>query len=378
MSELVEGLRQGGGRRSPRDIGPRSRRSKRNLERGGGLGRRGHLVGHRRVAGDHLAEGEELLRRVPRLIERGVVVVGGHQGQVAPLVVRAVGQPEVGAAVEHVDVDRGAGRQQLVEVGGGRGDIGRVMHAAPPVEPSVPELRAHQRTRGLMAAQGGEPFGAPGAEGSGLVQPGEASVAQHPIDGLIHGRQRNGDPGIASRGHQRLEIGAVGAVGAVLVLDLHQDHRPTVVDLPRCDDVVHAAQVGGHLGEEGRSGGAQSFDAAREPHRQSAVVPLGADVGAGAHDRVEALRLHQVEESPQIVPSTSVPLSAPRFVRVPGDVGLDRVQSHQPGFADAVAPLVGVHAEVVDGAGDHLVRLSVAEEVGVAEGEGGHVSWCFR
>lgn len=44
---------------------------------------------------------------------------------------------------------------------------------------------------------------------------------------------------------------------------------------------------------------------------------------------------------------------------------------------DVVLLLIGVYLEVVDGVGDYLVWLVVVEEVGVIEGEGGYVLWCF-
>ena len=56
-----------------------------------------------------------------------------------------------------------------------------------------------------------------------------------------------------------------------------------------------------------------------------------------------------------------------RLVRVPGDVGLDRVQAHQPRLADAVSPLVGVHPEVVQRTRQDAVGSAVEEEVVVAD-----------
>ena len=61
-----------------------------------------------------------------------------------------------------------------------------------------------------------------------------------------------------------------------------------------------------------------------------------------------------------------------RRVRVPGDVGLDRVEAHQPRLADAVRPLVRVHPEVVDRTGEDAVRLAVEQEVVLADGRSGH------
>ena len=59
-------------------------------------------------------------------------------------------------------------------------------------------------------------------------------------------------------------------------------------------------------------------------------------------------------------------------MRVPGDVGFDRVQPEPPRLVDAVGPLAGVHAEVVQGAGDDPERLAVEQEVVLADAEFGH------
>ena len=63
-----------------------------------------HLGGNREVLGDDVPERKVLGRGVAVLGERRVVVVGGDGGLVDALVVGTVGEAEVGAAVEHVDV----------------------------------------------------------------------------------------------------------------------------------------------------------------------------------------------------------------------------------------------------------------------------------
>ncbi len=121
------------------------------------------LVADRRVLGDHVAHRPVLLGRVAGLVERGVVVIARDDREVRPLVVGAVGEPEVRAAVEHVDVDRRAALEQLVEAAGGVVDGGQVVMAPPVVEPAVPELRAHQRSGRLVPAQACRAVRAPGS-----------------------------------------------------------------------------------------------------------------------------------------------------------------------------------------------------------------------
>ncbi len=220
---------------------------------------------------------------------------------VRALVVGAVREAEVRAAVEHVDVDRRARGEQRVELRGGVGRGGRVVVLAPVVEPAVPELAAHERPGRLVAAEGREALGGARAEGSGAVQLVEAAAREHLVGRLVDGRQRHDDAGLAREVDEVAEVVGVVAVRAVLVLDLHEDHGTAHVDLPRRDDLVDAAE---ELVDGREVQRLAATDAHRgileQPARQPAAVPLGADVGAGAHDRVHALRVHEVEEAAEV------------------------------------------------------------------------------
>ena len=118
------------GSRAPRRSGERSGRRRRRrpgepLDRrdeldgrsaGAGSERAGRSSGTSRVARDHIAKRPVLLGGLSGLIERGVVVVRRHDRKVAALVVRAVREAEVRAAVEHVDVHGCPGGEQRVEM----------------------------------------------------------------------------------------------------------------------------------------------------------------------------------------------------------------------------------------------------------------------
>src|SRR5690606_27095476 len=111
------------------------------------------------------------------------------------------------------------------------------------------------------------------------------------------------------------------AVRAVLVLDLHEDHAATAVDLPRRDDGVHLLEVRGDLGDIGRIAAAQLHAVVSgQPGGQSAVVPLRADVVSRPDDRVHALFGDAVEEAAEVDVAVLAPLPLARLVRVPGDV----------------------------------------------------------
>ena len=291
-------------------------------------------------------------------------------GLVDALVVGAVREPEVRAAVQHVDVDRCPGREEVVEFAGGCRGIRRVVMRAPVVEPTAPELRAHQGAGGLLAAQRREALGRARAERAGREEAGDVAGGEHRRLGLVDGRQRHGGAGLAEQVGERLQVGVVGSVRAVLVLDLQQDDRTAAVDLQRRDDVHDGAQVVGDRRHVARFERADAdLGVAEEPCRESAAVELGADVGAGAHDRVQALFLHLAQETGEVEPPGRVEHARLGAVLVPGDVGLDRVEAHHAPHADAVAPLVGVDAEVMQGSGDHPVRLAVQKEVVLTDRE---------
>lgn len=239
------------------------------------------------------------------------------------------------------------------------------------VEPPAPELAAHERAGGLLGAQGREALGGAGAERSRRVQLGDGARGEHVGLGLVDGEQRHGGAGVAEHPGEFAQVVVVGAVRAVLVLDLHEDDGAAAVDLQRRDDLEHLSQVGRDGGEVARLARAHAYAGfAQQPAGQPSPVELGADVGARPHDRVHALGLHLAQEPGEVEAPRRVEDALLGGVLVPRDVRLDGVESHHPAHADAVAPLVGVHAEVVQRARDHTVRAAVEQEVVVSDGEG--------
>jgi hypothetical protein len=91
----------------------------------------------------------------------------------------------------------------------------------------------------------------------------------------------------------------------------------------------------------------------QEPAGKAAPIPLGADVGAGPDDRVEAeLVLRHPDPGLQV---GQVDLGEilqggrhPALVPVPGDIGLDRVAARLLDLAEAVAPERRGAAEVLE------------------------------
>ena len=109
-----------------------------------------------------------------------------------------------------------------------------------------------------------------------------------------------------------------------------------------------------------------------QPGGQPAVVPLGADVGTGPDDGVHPGLGDQAQETIEIQAPGKVELPWRRRVRVPREVGLDRVQAHPAGLVDPVGPEIRVHAEVVQCTRDQLDRLAVEQEVPLADDKFSH------
>ena len=127
----------------------------------------------------------------------------------------------------------------------------------------------------------------PGTE----IDGGQNALHGSAVEALRH-RAVGGDEGYgdAARPHEVPEAGQIGpvvAVGAVLVLHLHQDHRAALVDLEGGQDGEQRPIVVLHVGQEGRAGAPELYSILRQqPGRQSPQVPLRTDVGGGAEDHI--------------------------------------------------------------------------------------------
>ncbi len=96
---------------------------------------------------------------------------------------------------------------------------------------------------------------------------------------------------------------------------------------------------------------------------EPAVLPFGADVGAGPDDRVQAELVRDVEEPAEIREAVEEGARRGRLMHVPGHIGLDGAAAEGDQAQEPVAPLVGgVDPEVVDRTGDDQVLLPTAEQ----------------
>ena len=210
----------------------------------------------RRLGGippDDLLQGGVFRGGLTGFVQRGIIVVTGQGGLVAGLrePVGPVHEAEIGAAVAHIQAERGACRQDFIQGGYRVLRWAGVVGLAPVIEPTVPELGYHQGAIRLVLAQLQEGLPCSRSEIGGSQDSGQAAALEHIVRGAIGGEQRLLDPAGAQPVRQVLEISAVIAVGAVLVFNLACQQRPAAGDLERCqagdegiEETVDSRQVG--------------------------------------------------------------------------------------------------------------------------------------
>ena len=346
-------------RRAPVERGGRPRLTPRRRGDRGKLGRSEWR--------EHRAERVELLVERAVLADRRVRVIAGDGRLQHPIVVGAVPQTEVRATVRHIEAQRSPCTQQLLDRAPGARSRAHVVPLAPVVEPAAPQLAAHERITLATQRHRGRDAGAEGERRHGTRN---AAVVDHVARDAVGGREHLDDPAAAQSVTQVGEVGGVAAEGSVLVLDLDGDDRTAVRGLQGHESWDELVVPGVHGGEEAGIARAQSGDAPRQPERDAAVGPLGADVGTGPQEHIEADISGEADEPLDVAPAVETPVALDALVEVPGDVGVDRVRAHRGEAAQPVLPLVGMHPEVVDRAGEDAVGDTVAEDLPLAPRQG--------
>ncbi len=250
--------------------------------------------------------------------------------------------------------------------------IGAGVRLAPVVEPAGPVFADHARLVGAELDQFVErAFGLAGGEVHHRQGVRQGAVGEHV--GAVGGEQQGVvEAGLDVHGAVVGHVGVVVVVGAVFVLDLHGDDRPAVVIEQRTHLVGHGIQIGLAGGEKARVAAAHAdVVLAEQPGGVAAGFPLGAGVGAGPQDHVEALRGGLAYERGHVVVAGEVEPALLRLDQVPEHVGLHRVQAQCARLLQAVFPVVTRDALEMDGAGEQLIRLAVAHELRALGAEAG-------
>ena len=110
-----------------------------------------------------------------------------------------------------------------------------------------------------------------------------------------------------------------------------------------------------------------------KPPGQPAELPLGADVGAGAHDGIKPKLRSRRKEILDIQHIRVVEFALPRLVHIPCDIGLDGVEAAGLELDEAVAPVFAGHSEIVDSARYNSERLAAEAEAVLFDSESFHI-----
>ena len=329
--------------------------------------------------GERFAVVEEFGCGVAGLVEGRAVVVAGDVGEEGGDVFE-VGpghEAEGGSAVEHIEVDSGAVGEGVIDVfklgWGGAGLVG----VAPGVEPAGPVLGDEEGFAGLEGLEGVEAFFvAAGAEVDSGVDAGKSSGGEivEAVDGVEEGAgEACFEEDVAHVGHIKVGWIGGGVPAAVLVFHLGHKDGAAAADLEVLNFLAKAEEPALGRDHEGGVVGAEGGDHGgilEEPCGEAAELPLGAGVGAGAEEDVEAFFLGGADEGCEVVVAVEVVVARGGLVDVPEDVGGDGVEAHGACHFQACVPVLAGDAGVVELAGEDLERLAVEEELVAPDDEG--------
>ena len=170
---------------------------------------------------------------VPIFIKWRVIIIAGHRGIIADMLVGAGGKPEVGTAVEHVQAEAGILLQEEGQLPQHLLAVPGVVLLAPVVKPATPELCAHlwsptgrllQRSKGLVRT-------------TAKVHRGKHALhraaAQHAGNRPVGGKKGHLHAARSDQVPEPAQIGLVVAVAAILIFHLHRQEVSTSTGLQR-------------------------------------------------------------------------------------------------------------------------------------------------
>ena len=307
--------------------------------------------------------------------EGSIVIVGGRIGLVG--VTAAVGtveEVEVGTAEEDVEVDGGVHVDHLVEGLDDGLNTSSAVTLTPVIEPAGVvlgvEVGAGLLVLSLESKRSSSVTRTEIDSGVDLI---DSTAGNHAIGRTISGE---GDDLVTEVLLGLLEevadvVVVADGVGTVLILDLREDDGTTI-------DVEVGDETREELIEPGVDVldvlliGRTDLDAVllKNPVGEATELPLGANVGAGTKNGGHVVLLDDGEEALDIGNTLEIELTLLRLVKVPGDVGLDGVETSVGGLHDGVLPILGLDTEIVNGSRNHLVGLAILQPLGLTKFEG--------
>ncbi|CDD39414.1 unknown [Collinsella sp. CAG:398] len=267
----------------------------------------------------------------------------------------SVHEGEVGAAMEHVEVDAVTNLEALAHAIGEVLSIAANHVLAPAIEPAIPELHAHEGPVLAMllveGLEGSEVLRGTRTEVASCehVVVDEGAGAQATAPRAVGGAERHVHAALDHEVADGAQVVLIFAIRAVLILDLHHDDVATMRNLALHQDGHEAIVVARNVCQEG---GVVRTDAhgalGQQPRGQAAPLPLGADEGAGAHDGPQAELGSLVKEAREVLDAGEVEYTGLGLVHVPRHVGLNRVETHGLQVIEGMVPIGGMDTRVVD------------------------------
>lgn len=240
------------------------------------------------------------------------------------MVVRPCGEAEIGAAVEHIQVEARPRVEKGIELSDDASRASCVVSAAETVKPPAPEFSAHQRD--VPALQNLEVACRVAAEIHCRQRTLRASSALHIRAAPVRGEHHDLHARVRHELSQSGEIFLVVAVGAVFVLDLHGDDGSALGALQVAYLLHDARDIPPDMPEVD---GVQAPDAhilvGKQPRRQSAEIPFRADVRTGTENDIEPELARRLHKAPDIQPAREVELTLARLVEIPAHICFDGV-----------------------------------------------------
>ena len=242
------------------------------------------------------------------------------------------------------------------------------MASSPFVEPTAPELRTHLWRLWTQLAQAAELLVDIGAStevhGPYKVVKTVFGEVRRPValeqSHLVEARFLNDVSNLAY-------IYLVLTIRAILILYLNHDDRTAVLNGQTSQLLAHLLLEDGHTLDKVRVALAQTdVFLLQQPPRQTAHLPLSANVWTRTNDDVHAMLLCQTAESSHVVVAGKVKLSLFLLMYVPEDVEADGVHAKRLAHLNAVLPVFAWNTWVVQLSCLNNKWLAIQEECLVA------------
>ena len=223
------------------------------------------------------------------------------------------------------------------------------MRTVPYVEPPLPEFGAHHRLIRAEFFEQPERALRIGAEVECRKKLFGRTSGKEVHAWTIRGEQRNVYTAFAEKVGKVVYIFVIVAVGAVFVFHLKHYHVAAAGNKAGAQDIEYGGKITLFVKQKFFIHAAHTHVAVVEqPRGQPAEIPFRTDIRAGADDRLQTLLRRDIEESPEIEPAAEIEAALRPLVKVPADIGFDRVEAALTELSESVSPILRHMAEIVN------------------------------